>query len=526
MGGDARVTRGEFVKGGVTGLAVLGLGPLLGACGSESATETGSPATGRLGGEAVFASGADVETFNPQLLDTRSNFDELININEPLIERNDDNELKGLLAESWESVDDETWRLKVRSGVEFHNGEPFNAEAAAYTINRVVDPKFESAVASLFASFKRAEAIDETTVEIKTNGPDPILPARLPYLQVVPIEASQKPDFGENPVGTGPYKFVEWRQGQETRLTAFENYWGGNPDEGLNGPATIKDLVFRVLLEPQARMAALTAGEVDIVRDVMYEQTDRVPKLEEVLGNEHAMIRLANTAMFEDPRIRQAMNYAVDKQAILDTLFGGHGRLLDAQMQNPNIFGYNPNLEPYPFDAAKAKQLAAEAGAEKLSFEILGDANGNWPKDRELVEVVAGQLTQNLGWDVRPRLLNWTKFVELFFGEQGDQPVAVLYSGNEFLDADRNLSAYLTSDGAGAVYENKEIEQKVVAARQELDEGKREQLYHEIHEYVGIEDPMGIFVVQVANLYGLSERIAYKPRADKKMIFAKAKLDA
>lgn len=125
-----------------------------------------------------------------------------------------------------------------------------------------------------------------------------------------------------------------------------------------------------------------------------------------------------------------------------------------------------------------------------------------------------------------PGLLNWTKFIDLFFGKRGDQPAAVLYSGNEFLDADRNLSAYLTSDAAGAVYENKEIERKVTAARQELDRDKREQLYHEILEYVGVTDPMGIFIVQVANLYGFSERISYKPRADTKMIFAKARLNA
>ena len=517
-----------LVRGGAT-VGVLGLGPLLAACGGGDAQgepDGGAPVSGGgPTGEAVFAAEAEAENLNPQLLDSSSNFTELININEPLLERNADGELKGLLAESWEPAGDNAWRIKVRSGVKFHNDEDFNAEAAAYTLNRVVDPDFGSAMATIFGTIKRARALDETTVEVRTNGPDPILPARLAFIQVVPPEASQRPDFGDNPVGTGPYRFVEWRRGQEVRMTAFDGYWGGNPDEGLNGKPSIKDVVFRVYQEPEARFAALMAGEVDIVRGIFHEQAEQVPQVEELLPPEYAFIRLHNQAdIFKDPRVRQAANYAVDKQGIIDSIFGGKARLLDAQFQGPEVFGYNPDLEPYPFDPAKAKELAQAAGAEKISFEILGDATGHWPRDRELVQAVAAQLSQNLGWDVKPRLMDWTQFVDYLWGSQGTQPAAVVYSGNDFLDADRNCSSFLLCDAPASGYCNPDIGKKLNAARRELDADKRETMYHEVLEYVGMDDPCGIFLVQPADIYGLSERITFKPRPDRRIVFANAQI--
>ncbi|MEM7444990.1 MAG: ABC transporter substrate-binding protein, partial [Pseudomonadota bacterium] len=164
--------------------------------------------------EIAIAIGSEPTTLDPQLRDDGGERAITDNIFETLLARDSDGVLSPSLAASMPSqVDATTWEVDLRDGISFHNGEPFNADAAAFSVNRIIDPEFNSEQSSFFASITGASVVDGDTIQITTDGPDPILPARLYWMKMVPPGAAAEEDFASNPVGTGPYTFVSWDRG-------------------------------------------------------------------------------------------------------------------------------------------------------------------------------------------------------------------------------------------------------------------------------------------------------------------------
>ncbi|MCB1330176.1 MAG: ABC transporter substrate-binding protein, partial [Maritimibacter sp.] len=204
--------------------------------------------------EVVIAIGSEPTTLDPQLREDGGERAVNDNIFETLMVRQADGSLEpGLAASVPTQVAADQWEVKLRDGISFHNGEPFNADAVVYSVNRIIDPEFNSEQASFFASITGAEKVDDLTVHINTNGADPILPARLYWMKMVPPGAGESEDFAENPVGTGPYKFIEWNRGTEITLGVNEDYWGEAPE--------IKDVNFRFISEFGTRLSSLLSGE-------------------------------------------------------------------------------------------------------------------------------------------------------------------------------------------------------------------------------------------------------------------------
>jgi peptide/nickel transport system substrate-binding protein len=472
------------------------------ACQSDGAP-TGDPDS-----TLVIAIQGDPDSLDPHLSQDSNQAVVNDNVYEALVTRGADGKIAPLLATDWEAVSDTEWEFTIRPGVTFHNGEAFDAHVAAYSINRIIDPALNSRIVSLFPTITSARATDADTLVVETELPDAVLLARLVYLMMVPQEASKEPSFAEHPIGTGPYVFTSYTIGQGMTLAANEDYWGTVPE--------ITSVELRMIPDPDTRLSALRAGEVDLVENVGPEQIPLVPQAISELSNEHIAVRLKNRGTLADPRLRQAMNYAIDKQALLDNLFAGQGEVLDAQIENPNIFGYNPDLEPYPFDPQKARELSEQAGGTGLEIELLGDGSNQWVKDREVLQAVAQQLEEVLGWTVKTNIVDWTAFVRLL--SQPDKESmpegALVYSGNEFLDADQNLTSYLTCEARLSSYCNPEVERMVEAARAELDEGKRQEMYDEILRTVAHDDPAFVYLIRSPNIFGLSERLSWQPRAD------------
>jgi peptide/nickel transport system substrate-binding protein len=467
-------------------------------------------------GEIVIAIGGDPSTLDPQVADDGNERAVNDNVYETLIARNSKTmELVPALAESWEELDDVTWQLKLRQGVKFHNGEPFDAEAAAFSINRVVNPDLNSEQISFFSTIKESKVIDANTIQVITDGPDPILPSRLYWLKIVPPKHAADADFGTKPVGTGPYKFVEWVRDDHVTLEANPDYWGTAP--------TIAKVTIRPIKEEVTRLAALKAGEVDLVRGLIPEYVNEVPKVVSTPGLEFPWLRLNTfSGPLADKRMRQAINYALNKDELAQSLYSGYAVPAEGQILTPGHFGFNPNVHAYPFDPAKAKQLIQDAGYNGEEIEFIGEA-GRWLKDKELIEAIAGQLRE-VGLNVTVNIVEWSQWLDLLFAGADKAPTMQFSShSNELLDADRTLSALFESTGSQTAYSNPQFDQLVDAARTETDLTKRADMYHQAVQ-IAYDDAVVGFLLNLKDIYGMTDRLEWTPRLDGKMLVIEMQL--
>lgn len=318
----------------------------------------------------VYGKYQDGETLDPHVA-SAGMFDHLVTsaIFEPLIWDFDASKdvdemrgLRGVLAESWEIVDDLTWRLTLRQGIEFHNGEPFNAEAVKYTLERPHQEGFQTGDKITDVAISHVDIIDEYTVDIVTKEPIPILPERLTRngAFVVPpayYSSLSQEEAAEVAVGTGPFKLVEWRRDQYVVLERNENYWGEAPN--------FDRLVIRIIPEPSTMFAEVMTGNIDIapINPDLVEQVEAQSGVHVVVGDSlvRAMIGINTTAheALGDPRVREAINLAIDTDALIDAYALGRATK-SVQMVSPPY--ENPSLEAKGYDPDRARELLAEAG--------------------------------------------------------------------------------------------------------------------------------------------------------------------
>ena len=272
------------------------------------------------------------------------------------------------LAESWEITDPTTWRMTLREGVQFHNGDPFTAETVKWNWERITNPEQASQQMGNHAQIAGVEVIDEYTVDVKTKVPYPIFTERLQNFQMIPEKlAVEMGDewLAENPVGTGPYKLVEWKKGQEYVLEANDNYWNPDVQPGY------KTLILRTIPELSTQLAELLAGNLDIIRVVPFDQmkvvTDSgiaMPKVQPILRVQFVKLDAKGRGTpdnpFTDVRVRNAANHAVDIETYIETLQAGGDRT--PALVNPKHFGFDPSIEPHEYDPDLAKSLMEEAG--------------------------------------------------------------------------------------------------------------------------------------------------------------------
>ncbi|HJX39383.1 MAG TPA: ABC transporter substrate-binding protein [Anaerolineae bacterium] len=506
-------------KLGLLVIACLLVAALSSACGTpappppEATTppEATPPPAGP-SGSVVIVIGSDPSTLDPQFPDdgnaraVNDNIYEMLVLRDPVTA-----ELGPSLATSWEQVDETTWRFTLQEGVTFHNGEPFNADAVVYSVERMIDPDFASEIISFVETISGAEAVDEKTVDIFTEGPDPILVARLSWLNIVPPVYTEEnaANFGNEPVGTGPYKFVEWVKGDHVKLEANADYWGGAP--------SIAEVTIRTIPEEATAASALQAGEVDLVRHLIPEYLDQVPKSASVHGIEFPWIRInTNVEPLNDVRVRQALNYAIDKEALQAALYSGYAAVAEGQILTPGHFGYNPDVKAYPYDPDKARELLQEAGAEGATLEFVGES-GRWLKDKELVEALATQL-EAVGLNIEVNIAEWSQWLDLLFaGAEAAPDLQYSSHDNSLFDADRTLSVLFTSEGSQAAYGNPEVDRLVNEARTETDAAAREDMYHQAVQMI-YDDAACVFLLNLDDIYGMSQRLEWQPRIDGRIL--------
>ncbi len=333
----------------------------------------------------------------PSILTYAAIFDTLTRI-----DRNGD--LKPVLATGWEALDDTTWRIELRDGVKFSNGEVFDAAAVITALDYLkTDDGKITGVGQEMLAIQSATAIDDLTLELTTKGPYPILPRALAGLRVPAPQYWKElgaTGFATDPIGTGPFKVDNWSPGK-IELSAFADAWR---------PPKVDQLELIVAGETTTRLQALLSGAIDIAVSVT---PDDQAAIESQGGTFYSSLASAVLVMsfvttkdspIKDSRVRQALNYGVDKQTIVDILMGGDARIA-SQPVTPETLGYNSDLEPYPYDPDKARALLAEAGYTDgidLTFEVVPGGGAN-------IDTIYNQVAADLaGVGVNVKLISIT----------------------------------------------------------------------------------------------------------------------
>jgi peptide/nickel transport system substrate-binding protein len=458
--------------------------------------------------------GAEPATLDPQALDDGAERAVNDNIYEALYSRDTEGNLSpGLAAELPVQIDPLTWEIKLKEGISFHNGEPLDATAVAYSLKRIVDPELASNQFSYASTITDAVVVDPLTVRVTTEAPDPALTARLYWIKIVPPVYAEEAGFAEAPVGTGPFKFSRWDRGQEVVLEANADYWGDAPD--------IDGVTFRFIPEASTRLAGLLSGELDLITNVAPEFVPQLPKVATVQGLElpYILLNAKEGSPIADVRVRQALLYAIDREALADGLFEGNATISTGALAVPSAFGFDASLKGYSYDPDKARQLIEEAGATGASIELVGPG-GRWLNDRETVESIAAFWTE-AGLDVTVTIPEWSEYLSRIFDPVNRPDVYYSSSANELFDADRSVTAYYHKDSPGASNDDAELAGWIDQARFETDPVARQALYSQILKR-SEEQGLVASLLNVQDIYGLSERLSWEPRVDGKLILSGA----
>ena len=465
--------------------------------------------------EITIAVGSEASTLDPQKRDDGGERAINDNIYETLMMRTPEGELvPGLATGMPTQVDSLTWEFTLRPDIKFTNGEPFNADSVVKSVMRIIDPEFASEQRSYFGTIVSAEKVDDLTVRIVTTGPDPILPSRMYWMKMVPAVYADDPKFTTEPAGTGPYKLANWTRGQQLVLEKNADYWGDEP--------SIDGVSFRFIGEPGTRMAGLMAGELDVITNLLPEFVDSVPKSAAVQGVETSVIILSTeNEATKDERVRKALNLAIDRDALADSLYLGFASPTQGQLVNPRAFGFNDAIEPYPYDPEQARQLITEAGAEGKTIVLVGEA-GRWLKDRELIEAV-GNYWQQAGVNVEYRIEEFGEYLNQLFDRNSRPDAVFVVNSNELLDADREMSFAYMPGGTASSNNDEELGEWVKAARVETDVEKRKELYAKATQKAHDEYYL-VPLLNMQDVYGFSERLEWTPRVDAKLLVKEMKV--
>jgi peptide/nickel transport system substrate-binding protein len=455
----------------------------------------------------VVAQGVGPTTLNPLVGETIPLVNHYRQVFDALTVFDDNLKLQPGLATSWRLVNDTTWEFKLREGVKFHNGEDFDAQALKFTWDRVLDPAQKSTKRPRLPHLARIEVVSPHAVRPITSKPFPLLPGALSSLFIVPPRYTQeKGDVyaGTNPVGTGPYRVVRWVKDERAELEANAQYWGGAPK--------IPRLVMRSIPEGATRVAALQTGEVDLVTNLpptLQGPIKSAPGLmtatSPVAVNMIIELDTVKTGPMASKKVRQALNYAVDKQGIIQHTLEGLGRPTKGQTVPPEAFGHHPKLADYPFDPAEAKRLLAEAGYPNGFSMTIASGDGRYLLDKEVAQVVAGQLNQ-VGVKATVNTLEWGVYVQHLAKRTLGDGFLIGWYALPVPDAAQALAWY-TSDNLYAYWKNPDFDQLFIQLSTSMAEPERLRAAHKAVEVMREEAPV-IFLYQAMALYGASKRLA------------------
>lgn len=467
-------------------------------------------------GSLSIAIGAEPRTFDVLTAEDGQTTLFQFNIYETLVFRDAESlELLPRLAEEWE-VNENVWTFHLRDGVSYHDGSDFGADDVVVSFERLMLPDSELA-GTRASGVTDVRAVDDLTVEIETETPDPTIPAKV---SLVPIVAAELADPGSDEIGstmngTGPYRLDAWNRGEGIELSSFgDDYWG---DQGGN----VETVSIRFLEEDSTRMAALQAGEIDISLNMPSEFSGRAPQIVTAASPDvySVFFNTENGGAFADARLREAASLAIDRQSIIDNILGGNGEQVKGQFVGQYVFGSTPNLDNQAYDPDRASELVEAAGGAEVT---LASPTGRWPKDREIAQAIGGMLEQ-VGFTVQVDLPELGSWLESLFATGSDTPDAWLAGhGNDIFDMERSVS-WMTCDGGISHYCNTAVDELTVQARAELDQDRRLELYDEMW-HLAEPDFGWAALTTIEQVHFMAEGLDWTPRPDNFVLFQEISL--
>ncbi|HSK68396.1 MAG TPA: ABC transporter substrate-binding protein [Candidatus Limnocylindria bacterium] len=468
-----------------------------------------------------FATANDQDTLDPQW--NVSNDKVLKQVYSGLVTRNAEGTLIGDLATEWSVGEDQlTWTFKLREGVTFHDGTPFNAAAVKATYDRLMDTANPTRYTDQVNGFiAQVNVVDDFTVELVTKGPSGAFLANLvgpSHLIINPTAIAQfGNELGKTPdavSGTGPYKVVAWDKDEQMEFEAFEDYYGGVP--------ATRSFTILVIPEANSRTIAIETRQVDIADGISGDDLLRLDAMDGIkvvkiksIGQHLFQFNTSEQSILKDARLRQAISYALDRQEIVDTLYPGD----DASTAplSPRTFGYH-NFGTIQQDQAKARELMKEAGYEN-GFDIKLMVTPVYVKGVEMGELIKSQLAE-VGINVNLEVVERAVFIASLGGLTPEQ-YAETYGYNMFImgagpstaDAHGGLHRIWVTDPAGVntnnygFYSNKRVDELLNQGAAETDQEKRKDIYREAMQILYLDDPVGVWMNDRYNAYVMSDKV-------------------
>jgi len=450
--------------------------------------------------DAMVTATGDSQRFAWMLFETLYQFDREGNL-EP-----------GLAKEFEVSEDGKIYTFALREGVKFHSGEEMTSADVVFSMNRMLDPETKSTRRPYFANLvESVEAPDEQTFVVKIANPDGAFLNKISgFLYILPEDyinsLASSTAFSAHPVGTGQYEFVSQEIGQNVELRRFEGYWGEKPE--------VVNLKYRVIPEDSSRVNALLAGEVDFIDTVPASQVAALEDNPDIVVTNvpissplHVRIYSNQPELPESKRaVRQALNYAIDKQAIIDSVLHGIGEPMNGYISRYYPYGHSEDLPSYGYDPEKARKLLEEAGYPD-GFKTSIYHYPSMPK--EVVEAVVA-FWSLIGVDAEIKALDYAGWSRLNNNHQSG-PMTIMQFSNAMYDPIHPISGGFTKAGTWSDYHNPEVEELVSEVERTVDRDQRDELFKKIDKIIS-EDAGAVFISEIFYSYAHKAALEWEPQ--------------
>lgn len=480
---------------------------VLAGCSSDNAESDGgaAPEDEKSGGTLVYGRGADSVSLDPINVTDGESIRVTHNIYETLLEYDHNLELQPKLATEYSSSEDGlTWTFQLREGVKFHDGTDFNADAVVFNFERWMDPENPYHEGDfpyypfLYGGFKGDEnhLIESVTATGEHELEIVLKRKTAPFLSYLAISMfgiaspaaieQYGAGIGENPVGTGPFKFEEWNRNNTITLSKNEDYW-------MEGKPYLDQVIYQVIPENSARLNALQTGEIDIVDGMNASDTTIVEDIEGIELIKRPSFNIGYMAFnmekepFDDPLVRKAINMAIDKEEIVDAFYNGLADPATSPLP-PSLWSHDESLEKYDYNVEEAKKLLAEAGLEDgftTELHTMSNPRPYLPEPMKIAEAIQSDLAE-IGITAEIVSSEWATYLE--DTKNGKHSMAMYGWTGVMADPDNFLYPNLSKTNAEvpaqniAFYKSDEFTSLITEARETIDQDKRTELYQEAQQ--------------------------------------------